>query len=132
MALKRLDAVHGFGLSAEMAKERLGGERAAGDSLAELVGAVAATVLVDVLVEPLPELDELALADLLVEVRDLLVDGFPELGGVEVPKRVCWEIANEADGPVNVLKTAAAVVGDVDAQVVLVALVPSARQVLHF
>ncbi len=59
--------VHRLGLRAQMAKERFGAEVFAGDFAAELRRAIAPTVLVDLVVEPVAQFEELALAHVLLQ-----------------------------------------------------------------
>ena len=74
-------------------------------------------MLVDVLAEPLAERGELAAADLLVDVGDVLRDPLPELRRGDVAERVRREVADRAAGPVRVLERAVRDVRHLDAEV---------------
>ena len=81
--------------------------------------------------QPVGERAELALLELVVQVRDLGRHLLPELPGDDVPERVRREVADRADGPVHVLEHAEGVVRRLDAEIVPHPLVPDLRQLLQ-
>ena len=73
---------------------------------------------------------ELAARELRVDLRQVLAQARPQLGGDQVPERVRREVAEQPGAPVHVLQHALGGVGHVDAEQPVHALVPRRRQVV--
>src|SRR3954465_4995489 len=72
----------------------------------QLPRVVLAAVRVDIGTEPLADRTELARANVLVDIRDVVVERAPELGGHQVADRVRREVADHPRAPVDVLQDA--------------------------
>ena len=83
----------------------------------------------DVLAQPLPDGGKVAACAHVVEVHSLGDHGRLELGAKGAAQRVGGEVAKVAARPVGVLQRAVGVVGNVQAQVLLVLLGPKPRHV---
>ena len=86
-----------------------------------------AAVAVDVLAQPVAQRRELAAAELRLDLGQVGAGARPQLGGDQVPERVGREVAEQPGAPVHVLQHALRVVGDLDAEQPVHALVPRAR-----
>src|SRR5437588_398865 len=86
-------------------------ERPAGDAADQVARPVALAGAVDLLVEPALEPAELAAAEVVVEVAQVLPRLLHELRRVEVAERVGREVAQAAHAPVDVLQAAFRVAG---------------------
>src|SRR5918994_2616085 len=118
-------------LAAQVAQVRLGIEAAARDPLDQLPRHELAPMAPEILLEPGRERTELALLELVVQIRDLDGHLLPQLPGDDVAERVGGEVPDRADGPVHDLEHAERVVRRLHAQVVLHPLVPDLRQLLE-
>ena len=109
----------------------LGVEGLAGGVTDQLAGEVAAAVGVNLLAKPFQKRLVIPLLEAFLKAGQVAVGGLPELGSGEVSKRVGGEITEPSQGPMNILKATAGIVGHFEAQKFLEQIVPSGRQVFH-
>ena len=111
-------------LFAEVAVEGGGGDSLAGDAVDEVGSWVAAALAVDFGLEPVTQGLKLAAGEGGFEVAEFLCSLIEELGGEDVAEGIGGEVAEAAEGPVDVLEDAFAVGGGDDAEVLAHFFVP--------
>src|SRR3954468_15493352 len=104
---------HGLGqkpcvqqLGLQIGEQRLDLELFPRGAAQELAGVVLAPVDVDAGPQPVADRAELARANLLVDVRDVIRERAPELGGHQIADRVGRKVADHPGTPVDVLQDA--------------------------
>ena len=75
-------------------------------------GGIATAVGVNLFSQPAKEGLVIAIFHRSGEVRNIPICGLPKLGGGQVAERVGGEVAEAAEGPVNVLQAPAGIVGN--------------------
>src|SRR5260370_40168159 len=93
--------------SPKIPKQRSMAQRPAGDAPDQVARAEALAGPMDLFVQPILEPDELAAAEVGIEIAQVLPSLLHELGGVEVAERIRGEIAKPAHAPADVLQPAA-------------------------
>ncbi len=78
-------------------------QRLAGHALAEIFGSIALAGAVDFFVEPGSQAVEFAIAEIGIQITQVVTGLFHELGREEVAQRVRGEIAEQASAPVDIL-----------------------------
>ena len=103
----------------------------AGDMFDQFRGPVALAFAMNLGAQPGEQAAIVALREGLIEPAQVGLGPSEELGRVEIAQRVGWKVADEPGTPVNVLKAAFGVVARLDAQGLLVLLVPGRRQLAN-
>src|SRR5205823_5237928 len=103
----------------------------AGDFFDEHGSRVARALAVNLVAQPVQQAGEVSSGESRVEVAQIGAGPGEKLRGEEVAQSVGWEITDKPFAPVAVLQAALRVIGNRDAQRLLVSFIPGARQIGH-
>ena len=94
------------------------------DALDEILRIILMAMTVDIGTQPGKQLTEITLADLVIEIPNILVDLLPQLRGDQISQGVGGEIPDRAAGPMDILQHPFCIIGRRNAQIFLHFCVP--------